>query len=292
MKPRRINPARQAAFRALLDDPHPPIRQALLGHFQQLGHPAAEFLQRLATGSNRILAIHARWFLGRLKFSDPVSEFRNFIRSLNYELETGVFLLTRTVSHDLDVAACCQILDAIAARCRALFDEPMSLREKCRVINRVLFHECGFHGNIGHYNDPLNSLLDHVLARKKGIPVSLCIVYLLVARRLDLPLEPVALPGHFVVGCHAGGAPFFIDAFEQGTLRSAGQMFLRLRASDFSPRPADLAPTPVREVLCRCCRNLANHYGEAGDDDRSRMFASFVGEFDATHARHMRQMRR
>ncbi len=275
----------------LLDDPHPTVRQALLGHFQELGHPAAEFLRRTATGSNRILAMHARWFLSRLKFSDPVSEFRNFIRSLNYELETGVFLLTRTVSAGLDVAACCRTLDAIAARCHELMDEPMSLREKCRVINRVLFHEYGFRGDVEHCNDPRNSLFDHVLARRRGIPVTLGIVYLLVARRLDLPLEPVAPPGHFVVGCHADDVPFFIDAFEQGALYSAGQLLLHLRTGDFSPHLADLSPAPVREVLCRCCRNLACHYGETGDDARSRLFADFVGEFDATFARHMRKAR-
>ena len=114
-------------------------------------------------------------------------------------------MLARTVNPRLDAGRCCEQLDAIAARCRELIVEPSSAREKCRVLNRVLFHDYGFRGNIEHYTDPLNSYLDVVLERKKGIPVSLSIVYLLVAQRAGLELEPVGLPGHFMVGC-------FLDA--------------------------------------------------------------------------------
>jgi regulator of sirC expression with transglutaminase-like and TPR domain len=262
------------------------VRRALLLHFTQLGAPAAPFLQSVARGSNRILARHAAWFLDELKFTDPVAEFRGFIRSLNYELETGALLLARTVSPGLDVGECCSILDAIGTRCRELIVEPASAREKCRIINRVLFHEWAFHGNVEHYTDPRNSFLDQVLARRTGIPISLSIVYLLVAERVGLELEPVGLPGHFVVGCFGDDLPFFIDPFDRGLFRDADEVVDMLRANHVTPKAADLMPTPVREVLCRCCRNLVNHYGSASDHERAKLFAGFVEEFEATHARH------
>lgn len=59
-----------------------------------------------------------------------------------------------------------------------------------------------------------------------------------------------------------------------------------LRSHDVTPKVSDLAPTPVREVLCRSCRNLVNHYESAGDQDRAQLFASFVAEFEATYERH------
>jgi hypothetical protein len=83
-----------------------------------------------------------------------------------------------------------------------------------------LFHENGFRGNVEHYTDPLNSFLPLVLERHKGIPISLCLVYLLVAQRLGLDLEPVGIPGHFLVGCYHEDAPLFIDPFEQGAFRT------------------------------------------------------------------------
>ncbi len=278
----------RAALLSLLDDPNAAVRRGLLARFTQLGPVAAAWLQTAARGSNRVLARHARWFLDELKFSDPVAEFRSFIRSLNYELETGALLLARTVAPRLDAGACCLQLDQIAARCRELIADPSSIREKCRVLNRVLFHEWGFHGNVEHYTDPRNSLLDQVLERRTGIPLTLSTVYLLVAERVGLELMPVGLPGHFIVGCFSDDLPFFIDPFDRGILRDAGEIFALLRANHISPKVSDLAPTPVREVLCRNCRNLVHHYTAAGEGTRARLFADFVEEFEAAYEKNAR----
>lgn len=285
MKAAPLTPDRRDALAALLDDAAPPVRRALLEEFRQLGEAARQYLLELAHGRNRVLATHAAWYIAELKFADPVNEFREFIRSLSYELETGALLLSRTVNPDVQPGPVCEQLDALAQRCRELLIEPASLREKCRVLNRVLFHEHGFHGNREHYGDPQNSFLDRVLARRKGLPITLSIVYLLVAQRCGIDLEPVGLPGHFIVGCYGDDAPFFIDPFESGRLRSAEEILAWLRANNHVPSLADLAPVPVREVLHRCCRNLAQHYAAAGDEAHARLFAQFSEEFDATFIR-------
>ena len=58
-----------------------------------------------------------------------------------------------------------------------------------------------------------------------------------------------------------------------------------MRAHHLEPSVEDLAPTPVREVLCRCCRNLVNHYHTAGDPAKARLFAGFVEDFEAAYER-------
>jgi len=276
----------QGAYRALLDDTTPVVRTALVSEFARHGAAVIPFLQEIARGQNRPLAWHAAWFLQELKFSDPVVEFKGFIRSLNYELETGCLLLSRIHSPQLDVGRCCTAFDEIARRCRELIVEPSTARDKCRVLNRVLFHEYGFRGDVEQYGDPLNSFLDEVLSRRKGLPISLSIVYLLVAQRVGLTLEPVGLPGHFVVGCFLETTPFFIDSFEQGAFRTPMELFAALRQNHIIPKISDLAPTPVREVLCRCCRNLSHHYAAAQDSVRARLYADLVDEFEATYERH------
>lgn len=286
METPKFTDAERQAFTTLLDDPSPAVRQALLAHFARHSQKSQDFLRHLASLADRALASHANACLRDLNFSDPVNEFRGFIRSLNYELESGALLLSRTVNPDLDIGRACSQLDAIAVRCRELIAEPATARDKCRALNRVLFHEHGFHGNTEHYADPLNSFLDQVLERKKGIPISLSIVYLLVADRIGLPLEPVGLPGHFLVGCYAEDVPFYVDPFNGGRLLTANDAFSLVRKHSLAPTIADLAPTPVREVLCRCCRNLVNHYTVANEHDRARLFAEFVAEFESTHERH------
>ena len=274
-----------SALLRLLDDPSPSVRRALLARFTALGPETAPFLRELSHGPDPALAAHAAWFLNELKFSDPVAEFRTFIGSLHYELETGALLLARTVNPGLDVGRCCEQLDAIAARCTELIAEPASSREKCRIINRVMFHEWGFRGNVEHYTDPQNSFLNTVLTRRIGLPISLSLVYLLVAERLGLALEPVGLPGHFLVGCFDDEIPFYVDPFDRGLFRDPDEVIAFLIAQGTSPQPADLMPTAIHEVLCRCCRNLVHHYTVSGEPARARLFASFITDFETTHTR-------
>ncbi len=284
----QLTESQRQALIELIDDPAPTVRRALLDQFARLGRTGMEFLQEQARSSNRLLAVRASGYLRELKFTDSVAEFREFIHSLNYELETGALLLSRTVNPDLDVTACLLLLDAMGARCRELITAPATPREKCRVLNRVLFHEYGFRGNTEHYTDPLNSFLDHVLERRKGLPITLAIVYLLVADRAGVKLEPVGMPGQFMIGCYEEPVPFFIDAFNQGLFLTAEEVCLQLRENLHTPQLADLAPTPVREVLCRCCRNLASHCHAANEPRHAQLFADFVAEFEATHERHVR----
>ena len=279
------DPAWHEAVLRLIDDPSPVVRQGLLGLFTDIGAPAASFLREIAQSPNRALSSNATWYLQELKFTDPVAEFRGFIRSLNYELETGALLLARTVTPLLDTGGCCSALDAIAKRCRELSLEPSSARDKCRLINRVLFHEWGFRGNTERFVDPLDSLLDRVIERRKGSPLSLSIVYLLVAERLDFRLEPIGLPGYFMVGCAADDLPFFVDPFDQGLMRDRDELNALLHDRRVALSTPDLSPVPVREVLCHICRTLVNGYASAGDPDRARLFAGFIEEFEAAYAR-------
>jgi regulator of sirC expression with transglutaminase-like and TPR domain len=282
-----ITPTEKSALRDLLDDPSPAVRQALKHRFTELGSAAADFLRDTAQGNNRHLMWHARQYLEELNLDDPTADFRKFILSLNYELETGSLMLARTIRPDLDMAACCEALEQIANRCRDLIIEPSSIRTKCRVINRILFHEMGFRGNSENYTDPDNSFIDQVLERRRGIPISMCTLYLLIAQRLGLELEPIGLPGHFMIGCFTEERPFFIDAFDGGVFRSPEEIFVFLRSHEISPQLSDLAPTPVREVLSRSCRNLANHYESHGQRKRSALFDSFVQDFDSVLAKNM-----
>lgn len=287
MNRKELDPRREKALLRLLDDPNPEVRQALLREYAECGASGLAALQRIARDDNRVLAYHAAWYLRNLDYADPVQEFRDFIRSFHYELETGSLLLNRTVSPDLDVGECCGTLDEISNRCRDLMFPPMSPRERCRVINRVLFHEYEFRGNVENYTDPRNSLISEVLASRRGLPITLCVIYILVGQRCGLALEPVGIPGHFLVGCFETKPPFFIDAFARGVFRVPEDVFAMLRKHNVPPKLSYLTPTPVREVICRCCRNLVNHYTLAGQSEGARLFASFVHDFEAVQQRHL-----
>lgn len=273
------------AVRRLLDDPSPAVRKALVAYFQSLGSAAEPFLRAMASGSESPEADAAAWFLRELKLNDPITDFRNFIRSLNYELESGSMLLARTVSPALDIGACCAACDEIAGRCRELLAEPSTLREKCRIFNRVLFHEYGFRLD-NDASDAGNCLIDAVLDRHKGSALSLCIVYLLVAGRLGLELDPIILPGFYLVGCFGSGKPFFVDPADNGRFRSAEEVIGGIGAESRPLEQSDLVPSSIRELLCRNCRCLMRHYAQTGQPARVRLFSGFIEEFEAAYARY------
>src|SRR5690606_7281674 len=122
---------KQEALRDLLDDPSPVVRSELLKEFTRLGPIAQTFLEDLTNGYNRIIASHARRLLEELRNSNPSEDFRRFIRSLNYELETGTIMLCRVAYPDLNVGEMCSQIDGIANRCRELLIKPSTPRERC-----------------------------------------------------------------------------------------------------------------------------------------------------------------
>jgi regulator of sirC expression with transglutaminase-like and TPR domain len=281
-----LPPASAEALRLLLDDPTPQVREALLEEFGRQGPAGLEFLRATVDGPDASLAAHARRYLHELGGEDTVQMFLDMIRSYTYELETGLLLLERTVFPALNPTETYGFLDAAAARCRQLLLTPSTPREKCLVLNRVIFHEYGFRGEADNYHDPRNSFLNQVIRRRRGIPLTLSVVYILVALRCGIELDPVSLPGRFMVGCHIGREPFYIDAYEGGAFRSVADMRAYFHQIEQPFDVAALMPAPVGEVLARCCRNLVNHYTAARDHAKAKLFAEFVHEFDLAYRRH------
>lgn len=280
------NPARRGAIRALLDDTSPSVRGALLEVFREEGETGLNLLREWSLDDpDGGVRAAARECLEELVGPDVVAEFREFIRSLHYELESGVLLLNRVVRPELDTTALYRELNAIANRCRELVARPASIRQLCQVINRVLFHEYGFRGNTEDFENPANSLLGEVMRTRKGLPLTLGVIYLLVARRLGLEFEPICLPGRFMIACYGASGPVYVDAYERGRLRTPEEVETFLEDSGLPFDAVDLAPSSTGEVLLRFCRNLENHYRAQGDSRMADLFMDFVLEFAETYRR-------
>src|SRR3954469_6970378 len=116
-------------------------------------------------------------------------------------------------------------MDALAARvARKIAAEAPQSDESVTIaaLNEVLFEEEGFRGNAEDYYDPRNSFVNDLLDRKVGIPITLALVYMEVARRIGFPLFGVGLPGHFLLKHYdPEGRQVLIDAFNGGHILSA-----------------------------------------------------------------------
>ncbi len=285
---RIVSEERERALVALLDDESPVVQRHLLLELKRLEDIGLSLLRNVIREGPPPAVTSAKNLLGQLEGPDRAAEFVAFIRSLRYELETGMLLLNRVIKPDLDVGPIQRQLDRIAGRCEELMPKPGLPFEQCKVLNRVIFHEYGFRGNMEDYEDPLNSFLGAVLRRRKGIPISLTVLYLLISQRCGLELEAISLPHRVMVGCFREGAPFYIDTFERGRFRSLEEIHTFMEANHIPDPHRYVAPATVAEILCRSCRVLSRHYALKNNRRMALVFAGFVREFDSAYRRHAR----
>ncbi len=131
-------------------------------------------------------------------------------------------------------------------------------------LHQVLFEEEGFIGNNDDYYNPLNSYLPAVLENKRGLPITLCLIYKLVADRLGLNTWGVGLPGHFLIGMDSGESLMLVDCFSTGriiTKDEAHEQLLAQFGEEIEWSDELLRPVSNRQWLTRMLQNLLNLFG-------------------------------
>ncbi|MEQ8765762.1 MAG: transglutaminase-like domain-containing protein, partial [Planctomycetota bacterium] len=129
-----------------------------------------------------------------------------------------------------------------------------------RELNRFLFEEKGLRPDREEYEDPDNGLLNRVLDRRAGIELTLSTLTLLLARRLDLPISGIGMPGHFLLRYDGPDGEIYFDPYDRGRLLSKADCIGFLMASGFDFENAYLFPSPNREILTRMIDHLESVY--------------------------------
>ncbi|MDJ0649069.1 MAG: transglutaminase-like domain-containing protein [Xenococcaceae cyanobacterium MO_188.B19] len=141
-----------------------------------------------------------------------------------------------------------------------------------KVINNHLYKELGFAGNTENYYDPKNSFLNQVIDRRLGIPISLAVIYLDIAKHLNFPMVGIGMPGHFLIRPDFEEAGFFIDVFNQGEILFSQDCEAKLQQLYLQPvklKPEFLNPVSSRTILTRMLNNLKQIYLHYRDFNRA-----------------------
>jgi regulator of sirC expression with transglutaminase-like and TPR domain len=177
-------------------------------------------------------------------------------------LATSALTIAKLEYPDLEVSQYVERLSDMASRLQSRIEKTATPQEQVEEINRLLFEDEGFQGNRSEYYDPRNSLLNQVLDRKLGIPITLSIVYIEVARRAGLPAYGIGFPGHFLTGLLTDKGRILIDPFENGRTLSEDDCRRMLQAQPGrSPfKKSLLDPAWPKQILVRLLRNLKGIY--------------------------------
>jgi regulator of sirC expression with transglutaminase-like and TPR domain len=190
-------------------------------------------------------------------------------------------------------------LDALAQRAQANIDggqrgaQPMGPIDRAKAISATLFDEHGFRGNQDDYYDPRNSFLTCVLDRKVGLPITLGVLYLEIARRVGVLAQGVNFPGHFIVRVAVDDAWLFVDTFDRGKALAPSDLEAlakRFVGPDAKLEPRLMAAASKRQILTRMLTNLAGVYGKSGDIERSVEVLERMAIVDPSNDRLIREL--
>jgi len=174
------------------------------------------------------------------------------------DLLAGALLLAWHDNDELEIETYRRQFDRLAGDLKKSLPEKADDTAKLERLVKFLFDEQGFHGSRGDYYSPSNSYLNEVLDDREGLPITLSVLFLELARRIGLRAEGVGLPGHFVVQVRpAKGESQLIDPFDSGkrmTREEAGKIVLEGTGAEL--RDAHLAPATKRAILTRMLQNL------------------------------------
>lgn len=264
------------ALVTLLEDDDPRLQQLLAEQLVRMGATGCEVLEQTLREGTPPARRHAARLLRDVREQQAEGCFLEYCRrEETIDLETGNWLLAKTRYPTLDDAAYRARLDQMAQELRERLTGRETPRATIEVCNHYLFQLLNFRGNVADYYDPDNSYLNRVLDRRLGIPISLSVVYLLLARRLNLPLYGVGLPGHFVLTWRSPDVAFFVDPFNGGQLLAEDEC-RRLAIRHAGVFHNDfLLPLTTRKILTRQCQNLHAIY-RASDPRRAERMRRFL----------------
>ncbi len=160
---------------------------------------------------------------------------------------------------DLDPDEYFNALDTMAAEIEERLPAERYPLRIIQAINQYLYQDLGFKGNTEAYYDPRNSFLNEVIDRRTGIPITISLLYLELAQRLDFPMVGVGMPGHFIIRPQVADMALYVDPFHGGEILFAEDCQRRLedlyqRRIEF--RPEMLPDVNPRQILTRMLTNL------------------------------------
>jgi regulator of sirC expression with transglutaminase-like and TPR domain len=149
-----------------------------------------------------------------------------------------------------------------------------------QTINQYLYIDLNFYGNENDYYNPKNSFLNDVIDRRTGIPITLALVYLEIAKQIDFPMVGIGMPGHFIIRPDFEDSEIFIDAFNQGEIlfvEDCRQKLMNIYQQNIPIVPPEILQAVTnRQILLRMLNNLQSIYLNQPDFDKALMIRTWI----------------
>ncbi|HSH51915.1 MAG TPA: transglutaminase-like domain-containing protein, partial [Bacteroidales bacterium] len=192
----------------LLDDPSNEVYHYVSENILQEGERIIPDLEKVwETSLNEILQERIENLIQEIQFKTTINQLKEWKESGAVDIFEGAYLVAKYQYPELKFETIQKSFEKIRRDAWLEINNNLTALEKIRVINHIFFHTHGFSGNSTNIHAPQNAFINHVLDSKKGNPITLGILYITLANRLDIPVYGINLPKHFILG--------YVDPFYQ-----------------------------------------------------------------------------
>lgn len=291
------SPEQRAAIESLIHD-LPPLQQQMPDVLQPLVAQGAAGSRLLIERAEQLeqQAEMLRATAADVRLETVLADLRTLIESPAPDLLRGALLIARLDDAEVDVEAYAQEVERMAREIRDSLPDEADATLRFEALNRYLFQENGYHGSRHEYYHRANSYLNRVVDDREGLPITLSVLYIELARRLELTMEGVGLPGHFIVRWQrAPGDGQLVDVFDGGKLLGREDAAQLVREHTGEALTEDhLAAVATPQILQRMLMNLVGLAQRDSDTTRLRQYleAMVILAPDAVRFRGMRAIAR
>ena len=243
--------------------------QLVEGGSDHIGH-----LRDLAAVDDATVSAHAQEVLAEIESRGALDDFSLLCHLFadDGNIEEACWLLSRIFLPGVETAHYIRKLDIWGRQLIRLTASSISTRERVAVMTNYLASDLGFRGNSDQYYEVQNSLLPSLIDSRLGIPISLAILYIVVAGRAGIKVEGINLPGHFIVR----HGDILFDPFHRGKILMQADCEAILRKQKLAFQAAYLEPANSRMILIRVLANLLYIFQDNGDEPQRERIAGWL----------------
>jgi regulator of sirC expression with transglutaminase-like and TPR domain len=259
------------ALVSLLDDEDEQIVSHVQEKILSLGTSVIPFLeQEWESNFNSQVQRKIEDLIHTLQYELLRERLKQWYESEEQDLLTGMWLVSTYQYPDIELTKLRQDLEQLYYETWLEFKPDLYPFDQVKVINSVLFNKLKFGANTKNFHSPGNSMLNVVLETRKGNPLTLCVIYMLVAQKLKLPVYGVNLPNLFVLTYKdERHTQFYINAFNKGLIFSKQDIENYIGELHLAPQATFFEPCANLEIIRRVLRNLIMSFDKMGEHDKA-----------------------
>lgn len=271
------------ALITLIDDPDEQVFAHVRDRLLEAGPEAIRHLEHSWEEKDYGLLFQTRieQIIHDIQFEDCKEQLTKWHNGTSKDLLKGAMIVAKSQYPGMDETGVLQFFDRLKRDIWLELNPNMTAFETVRIMNKVIFGQYHFSGNSKNYLSPLNSYINTVIETKKGNPLSLSIIYSVVAQRLNIPIYGVNLPNHFVLAymdnqgvnqflanVNDNGVLFYINPFSKGSMLQRDDIEQFLKSIQTAPTSEHFEPCSNTDIIRRMLTNLIASFQQVGNSTK------------------------